>query len=159
MKKFLTLLLAALSAAVIFAFAGCAKDNRTGADGEIYGGYSLCYAFTAQDGAPCLKDYLDGLRQENKLDYKTAQGGFGCYITEVFGVGGVTVSSSAGYYAGYDWYVYTTLTSLDGVIYSTDESFIFNGLTLYKCSYGVSGLPCVKGESYALVYCYAETVF
>lgn len=165
MKKFVTLLFAALSAVVICVLAGCADDTRGGTTDAVDHGYSICYAFTATDGVPkindktSLKDYMDALKKEGKLDFKGADGDFGYYITEILGVKSVSVSSTANSYAGYDWYVYTTLTTVDGVIYSTDEEFSYNGLTLYKCSYGVSNLPCVKGESYAFVYKYAETVW
>lgn len=165
MKKLLTALLAALSAVAICIFAGCADDTRGGTDDAVDGGYSICYAFTATGDEltitenTSLKDYMDALKNGGKLDFKGSDGDYGYYITEILGVGSVTVSTTANSYAGYDWYVYTTLTTVDGVIYSTDETFAYNGLTLYKSSYGVTNLPCVKGESYAFVYKYAETAW
>ena len=165
MKKLLTLLIAACSAVALLAFAGCADDNRGDTTDAVDGGYSICYVFTATDeiltidDTTSLKDCMDALKEAGKLDFKGSDSDFGYYITEILGVGSVSVSSTANSYAGYDWYVYTTLTTVGGVIYSTDESFTFNGLTLYKSSYGVSNLPCVDGASYAFVYRYAETVW
>ncbi len=162
MKKLLTLLIAV---AAVFAFAGCAGDTRGGTTKSVDGGYTICYAFTVGDDVmtvgddTSLKDYMEALKDGGKLDFKGADGDYGYYVTEILGVGSVTVSSTANSYAGYDWYVYTTLTTLDGVLYSTDEQVTYNGLTLYKSSYGVSNLPCVKGQSYAFVYSYAEMSF
>ena len=48
--------------------------------------------------------------------------------------------------------IYTTLTTYEGVIYSGDDAIEVGGLTLYSALYGASGLPCVEGQSYALVY-------
>lgn len=165
MKKLSTILLALCAAVAICVFAGCDDGKRGETTGEVDGGYSICYAFTASDGVmtitdtTSLKDYMDALKTSGKLDFEGSDGGYGYYVTEILGVGSVAVSSTSNSYAGYDWYVYTTLTTLDGVIYSSDEQFSYNGLTFYKSAYGVSNLPCVKGESYAFVYQYAETTW
>ncbi|MDE6868771.1 MAG: hypothetical protein K2J83_06505 [Clostridia bacterium] len=158
-------MIASLSVVAIVAFAGCADDPRGETSDKIDNEYSICYAFTASDEVlemdenTSLKDYMDALKEGGKLDFNGSESDYGFYVTEILGVGSVYVSSTENSYAGYDWYVYTTLTTLDGVIYSSDETFVFNGLTLYKSAYGVSGLPCVDGESYAFVYQYAETTW
>ena len=49
------------------------------------------------------------------------------------------------------------LFEADGVPYaSADDAFGYGGITLYKASYGVSGLPCAEGHTYALVYEYSS---
>ncbi|MDE7453770.1 MAG: hypothetical protein K2N22_05110 [Clostridia bacterium] len=165
MKKLLTVLLALCAAVAVCVFAGCADDPRGETEGAVDGGYKICYAFTASDDVlnigenTSLKDYMDALKAGGKLDFKGEDGDYGYYLTEILGVKSVFVSSTANSYAGYDWYVYTTLTTVDGVTYSSEQSFVFDGVTLYKSAYGVSNLPCVKGESYALVFEYAETTW
>ncbi len=163
MKKLLTAVLASAAILSVCALAGCADDEREQSDGKIEHGYSMCYAFTAEsstmtiDENSSMKDYMDALKAKNMLAFEGSDGDYGYFITSVFGVGSVTVSSTANSYSGYDWYVYTTVTSVDGVIYSDDKAtFDYDGITLYKASYGVSGLPCIEGQTYALVYEYSS---
>lgn len=164
-RIFPRLFLTAACAAAAFACVGCAADDRREPADKIEHGYSVCYAFTADTSVLALtetttvKDYMDALKAAGRLDFEGNDGGYGYYITSVFGIKSRTVSSSPTHYAGYDWAVYTTLTQLDGVIYSSDEAFIYGGITLYKTVYGVSGIPCAEGRTYALVYEYYETGF
>ena len=155
MKKFLSTLIAVLAVAVLFAFAGC--ETREPGDPleplEIEQVYSICYAFTASEDKASMKDYLDKLKADGVITFEGSESQYGFYITSVLGVSSKTVSSTANSYTGYDWTVYTTLKEKDGVAYAQDDStFVYGGITLYKGAYGVSGIPCVKGETYALVY-------
>lgn len=167
MKKKLLAILTALCAIVaVCAFSGCAEDNRDGVSGEIDQGYSICYAFTASSAvlamsdSTSMKDYMDALASKGSLAFEGYNSDYGFFVTSVLGVGSVTVSSTDSFYAGYSWMVYTTLTTLDGVTYSDDSAiFTYNGIPMYLASYGVSGLPCVEGKSYALVYEYSEMSF
>ncbi len=162
MKKLSAAVAALICAAAFTVLAGCVKSDNRGQSGENNGieqGYSISYAFTASaevleiSDTSSMKDYMDALKEDGALAFEGSDDDYGYYITSVLGVSSKTVSSTANSYSGYDWAVYTTLTSLDGTIYSTDEStFNYNGVTLYKSSYGVSGLPCVEGHTYALVY-------
>ncbi|MDE6442730.1 MAG: hypothetical protein K2L12_08280 [Clostridia bacterium] len=161
MKKFLTSLLAILGVAVLFAFAGC-ETYEPGDPLEpmkIDQGYSISYAFTASSDVmtigdkTSMKDYLDALKEDGVITFEGSESQYGFFITSVLGVSSKTVSSTANSYSGYDWTVYTTLREKDGVPYASDDStFVYNGITLYKGAYGVSGIPCVEGETYALVY-------
>ena len=55
---------------------------------------------------------------------------------------------------GHYWAVYTSLETLDGVAYSDPSygTWEYKNKQLFGASYGVSGLPLVAGEWYALVY-------
>lgn len=161
MKKFLTALLSALAIASVFAFTGCTPENEgddTAVKAEIEQGYSITYAFTVPEGCTqkTMKDYMDVLKEQGALSFEGQDGDYGFYITSVLGIASKTVSSTLNSYSGYDWAVYTTLTEADGVPYaSADDTFVYGGVTLYKASYGVSGLPCAEGHTYALVYEYS----
>lgn len=154
--KLLAAFVAALTIAIGFALSGCADDRGT-QDGKIENGHTIVYAFTVgerndvADGGSML-DYMNALKADGDLTFEGSEGDYGYYITSVLGVSGKAVASTASSYSGWDWYIYTTLTTIDGVIYSGEESLIIGGVTFYKASYGVSGIPCVAGESYALVY-------
>ena len=158
MKK-LTKIFAAIIAVCTFAlgFAGCAKDSRGETGGTIENGHTIVYAFTVEENVIAVDDgsmldYMNALKTAGDLTFEGSDGDYGFYITSVLGVTSKTVSSSANSYSGWDWAVYTTVTTVDGVTYSGTQSFDYCGITFYKASYGVSGIPCVVGESYALVY-------
>lgn len=157
MKKRFTAFIVALFAAVaVFALAGC-SDNRNNSGDAIENGHTIVYAFTASEDVMTITetssmyDYMNALKEVD-LVFDGYNDEYGFYVTSVFGVSGKTISSTANSYTGWDWMVYTTVTTVDGVIYSGEESTVIDGVTLYKASYGVSGLPCIAGESYALVY-------
>lgn len=159
MKKKLFALLAAvcvtLTACTFFACAD-APDDKDGA--TIENGHKIVYAFTADGDTmeitekSSMYDYMCALKEDGVLSFEGTTSEYGFYITSVMGVTSVTVSSTPTSYTGWDWAVYTTVTMLDGVNYSGDEYTTIDGVKLYKASYGVSGVPCIEGESYALVY-------
>lgn len=150
-------LLAVCALALGLTLVGCAKDDRGGQSDKIENGHAIVYAFTAEDEVMTVDDgsmldYMNALKAAGDLTFEGSNGDYGFFITSVMGVGSKAVSSTANSYNGWDWAVYTTVTTIDGVTYSGTQSFDYCGITFYKASYGVSGIPCVSGESYALVY-------
>ncbi len=161
MKKLSTILsaIAALIAGAMLCACAPEENGGTAEQTEIEQGYSITYAFTVPDGCTqtTMKDYMDVLKEQGALTFEGQDGDYGFYITSVLGISNKTVSSTLNSYSGYDWAVYTTLTEADGVPYaSADDAFVYGGITLYKASYGVSGLPCAEGHTYALVYEYSS---
>lgn len=170
MKKFLALALALIASASFCAFAGCngGNDESSNAnEGSAKSGEVVLdvqsVVFTAKEDyitltdSTSVADYMNALKSNGELVFEGTTGDYGLMITSVYGKGGKTITSTANSYAGYDWAFYTTITEIDGVPYSSDyQTFKYNDLTLYKASYGVSGVPCVACETYALVYEYSE---
>lgn len=155
MKKFIRLfaaIIAVCTLALGLSLFGCANDDRGETNGEIANGHVVVYAFTADTDDGSMLDYMNALKAAGDLTFEGSDGEYGFYITSVLGVGSKVVTSTANSYSGWDWAVYTTVTTIDGVTYSGTQSFTYNGITFYKASYGVSGIPCAVGESYALVY-------
>ena len=155
MKKFLVSLFAILSIAAIFAFAGCA-DGKTNEQGTASGNVALevqSAVFTASNDVLALndstsvKDYMDVLAENGELKFGGSESEYGFYITSVY-----NTSASTNSY----WAVYTDLVTIEGdeTVYSNAEygTFTYGGKTLYSASFGVSGLPCIDGYTYALVY-------
>ena len=114
-------------------------------------------AFTASDDVlqltdkTSVKDYIDALADDGKIDVEGYESTYGYYITSVNGVSESTDESGT---SGYSWMLYTDFTEEDGVIYADPAygTFEHGGKTLASASYGVSQLPCVEGYTYALVY-------
>ena len=98
-----------------------------------------------------LYDYLCALKEDGEINFEAEQGDYGMYITSVEGVTQTNEGTN-----GYSWMIYTDLTELDGVVYSSADygTWGYDGKTLNSASYGVSGLPAVEGYTYALVYSY-----
>lgn len=162
MKKLLSAFSAVCALCAALFIAGCAGDSRTPSAGGTEGGYSVCFAFTASSDetaiteATSVYDYMRALSVSGKLVYGGEEGDYGFYLTSVFGIEPEIEYSGAGS-KGYGWNFYTTLTSIDGVAYSSDYStFNYNGIVMYSASNGVSYTPCVEGASYAFVYEYGE---
>lgn len=157
-------LTAVLTLACAFAFAACSDGGKAppAPEAGVSGGYSICYAFTATGDQmtitqnTSMKDYLDSLAEDGKITFTGSDGSYGFHIDSVFGINEVATEFTANTWAGYSWMVYTSLITLDGVIYA-DESIKaeYNGVEFYLASYGVSGLPVVEGYSYALIYEYS----
>lgn len=93
-----------------------------------------------------LADALKALAEAGELKYDGYESEYGFFITSLIGV--EADASENEYFA-----VYTTLGEYEGVVYSNAEyaSYKYNSKTLGSASYGVSGLPMVEGELYALV--------
>lgn len=102
-----------------------------------------------------LYDYLKVLKEGEKITFEGEDSGYGFYITSVNGRENKTVDSDAAY-EGYSWMVYLDFTVLEGdpAVYASDFATVTSrdGKTLYSASYGVSGIPCIEGRTYSLVY-------
>lgn len=93
-----------------------------------------------------LEDALNVLKDSNALDFTGSQSEYGLYIESV---NGRTADADKNEY----WAVYTTLTELDGVSYSSAEygTYDYDGTQCASASFGASGLPMVEGNLYAVV--------
>ncbi len=93
-----------------------------------------------------LEDALNALKDSKALDFTGSQSEYGLFIEAV---NGKTAVADKNEY----WAVYTTLTELDGVSYSSAEygTYDYDGTECASASFGASGLPMVDGELYAIV--------
>ena len=93
-----------------------------------------------------LEDALNALKDSNALDFTGSQSEYGLYIESV---NGKTADATKNEY----WAVYTTLTEIDGVSYSSAEygTYDYDGTQCASASFGASGLPMVEGNLYAVV--------
>lgn len=93
-----------------------------------------------------LEDALNTLKDSKALDFTGSQSEYGLFIESV---NGKTADADKNEY----WAVYTTLTELDGVSYSSAEygTYDYDGTECASASFGASGLPMVEGELYAIV--------
>ncbi len=144
---------------------GNTQQNTANEGGTVQNGHSIVYVFTADgnvtdiDENTTMYDYMCALKEDGDLVFEGENGDYGFFVNSVMGIGPKVVSSTPNFYSGWSWTVYTSITTLDGVIYSEEASFTFDRVSLHRAIYGVSGLPCVEGESYALVYEYSEMSF
>ncbi|MDE6597942.1 MAG: hypothetical protein K2K60_04825 [Clostridia bacterium] len=163
MKKLLTVFLALCASLAAFVFAGCDNGgDNSGKSGEVVLGVQSV-AFTAKDDIITLndttsvKDYMDALKENGELVFDGNDGSYGYYITSFYATEEKLISSTATSSEGYSWSFYIDFITLDGddAVYASDyATYDFNGKTLYSASYGVSGIPCVAGHTYAFVYEY-----
>ena len=165
MKKLLALLFALVSTVSVFAFAGCDGDDNSAKqlDKQYVNLTVEEVVFTATDevltldNSTSMKDYMDALASAGQLVFDGENSEYGYYLTSIYGRGSKTVEATMNSYKGFDWAIYTTLSTLDGVNYAdTSATYAYGNITLYKSSYGISYLPCVEGETYALIYEYSE---
>ena len=157
MKK---LFAAIASAALIaLAFTGCGTgldDESKQKKPEVNGNVVLdvkSAVFVADDGfftlteTTSVKDYMDALQENGDLVFGGRNDTYGFFIESVYG----TKAEGNAF-----WAVYTDLVTIEGddTVYSNAEygTFTYGNKTLNSASYGVSGLPCVDGYTYALVY-------
>lgn len=151
MKK----LFAAIAAAVIL-LAGCGLDDGSKQKEEKSGNVVLdvkSAVFVADDGfftlteTTSVKDYMDALQENGDLVFGGRNDTYGFFIESVYG----TKAEGNAF-----WAVYTDLVTIEGddTVYSNAEygTFTYGNKTLNSASYGVSGLPCIDGYTYALVY-------
>ncbi len=141
MKKLIILL-----AAVACLFAGCTENKQTGTRGNVDINVQSV-VFVAEGEYTSVKDYLDALAADGELVYGGKEGDYGFYIEYIYN----TKAEGNSF-----WALYTDLVTIDGddTVYSSAEfgTFAYGGKTLFSASYGVSGLPCISGHTYALVY-------
>lgn len=130
--------------AVAFVFTACGAAADTAAE-VVYTSDDAVVIVAKADGGS-LYDVLTKLSEDGKLSFSGSESEYGFYIEEV---NGRAAEASANEF----WAIYTTLGELDGVAYSSTEfgSYEYDGMTLASASYGVSGLPVVEDEHYALV--------
>lgn len=151
MKQFKGLIAAAAASAVLVCgalFSACAQDTSIGAaKAEVLASDTkqVVIEVTEGDTSKSLYDALTVFQEEEKLTFSGSESEYGYYITSVNGV-----AAADDHY----WAVYTTLGTLDGASYSDAQwgTFEYEGKTLASASYGVSGLPLVEGEYYALAW-------
>lgn len=151
MKQFKGLIAAAAASAVLVCgalFSACAQDSSIGAaKAEVLASDTgrVVIEVTEGDTSKSLYDALTVFQEEEKLTFSGSESEYGYYITSVNGV-----EAADDHY----WAVYTTLGTLDGTSYSDAQwgTFEYEGKTLASASYGVSGLPLVAGEYYAIVW-------
>ena len=100
-----------------------------------------------------LDDYMVALKDAGKLVFEGENSGYGLFITSMNGKANEVISSTANSSEGYSWTVYIDFLTVDGVIYAGDsETVVYDGMTLYKATYGVSAIPCLENHTYAFVY-------
>ena len=144
----------ALAAALMCgALIGCAQTADTGdAEFRLVANDETCVVIAADksDTDRSLYDALAFFATSGEITMDGSESEYGFYLTSLNGR-----EATDEYY----WAVYTTLGILDGVEYSNAAwgTWEYGGETLASASYGVSGLPLVEGELYALVWTAIES--
>lgn len=128
--------------------AGAAEESMLGdADVQLARNDTTAVVFTVTEGDEerSLYDVLAAYRTLGVLTFTASGGEDAAFITSVNGVENADPSY---------WMVYTTLGEYEGVSYSDAAwgTWEYEGDAYASASYGVSLLPLVAGESYALVY-------
>lgn len=157
MKHMRTFFVAGTLAAAMLcgALSGCAPNDAGGERGfevRLYESSQtqvLVRVMETEDGKS-MYDALVALQEDGRLTFDGSESTYGFYITSVNGV----AATNENY-----WAVYTTLGTYEGVSYSNAAwgTWEYGGETLASASYGVSGLPLVEGELYALVWTAIES--
>ena len=135
------------------ALIGCAQAADTGdAEFRLVANDETCVVIAADksDTDRSLYDALAFFATSGEITMDGSESEYGFYLTSLNG----RVATDE-----YYWAVYTTLGILDGVEYSNAAwgTWEYGGETLASASYGVSGLPLVEGELYALVWTAIES--
>ena len=150
MKHMRTFFVAGALAAALMcgALIGCAQAADTGdAEFRLVANDETCVVIAADksDTDRSLYDALAFFATSGEITMDGSESEYGFYLTSLNGR-----EATDEYY----WAVYTTLGILDGVEYSNAAwgTWEYGGETLASASYGVSGLPLVEGELYALVW-------
>ena len=144
----------ALAAALMCgALIGCAQAADKGdAEFRLVANDETCVVIAADksDADRSLYDALAFFATSGEITMDGSESEYGFYLTSLNGR-----EATDEYY----WAVYTTLGILDGVEYSNAAwgTWEYGGETLASASYGVSGLPLVEGELYALVWTAIES--
>lgn len=139
----------ALAAALMCgALIGCAQAADKGdAEFRLVANDETCVVIAADksDTDRSLYDALAFFATSGEITMDGSESEYGFYLTSLNGR-----EATDEYY----WAVYTTLGILDGVEYSNAAwgTWEYGGETLASASYGVSGLPLIEGELYALVW-------
>lgn len=162
MKHMRTFFVAGTLAAAMLcgALSGCAPNDAGGERGfevQLYESSQtqvLVRVMETEDGKS-MYDALVALQADGRLTFDGSESTYGFYITSVNGI----AATNENY-----WVVYTTLGTYEGVSYSDatwgtieHSDALGNTYTLASASYGVSGLPLVEGELYALAWTAIES--
>ena len=155
MKHMRTFFVAGTLAAALMcgALIGCVQAADTGdAESRLVANDETCVVIAADksDTDRSLYDALAFFATSGEITMDGSESEYGFYLTSLNGR-----EATDEYY----WAVYTTLGILDGVEYSNAAwgTWEYGGETLASASYGVSGLPLVEGELYALVWTAIES--
>lgn len=155
MKHMRTFFVAGTLAAALMcgALIGCAQAADKGdAEFRLVANDETCVVIAADksDTDRSLYDALAFFATSGEITMDGSESEYGFYLTSLNGR-----EATDEYY----WAVYTTLGILDGVEYSNAAwgTWEYGGETLASASYGVSGLPLVEGELYALVWTAIES--
>ena len=144
----------ALAAALMCgALIGCAQAADKGdAEFRLVANDETCVVIAADksDTDRSLYDALAFFATSGEITMDGSESEYGFYLTSLNGREATDE---------YCWAVYTTLGILDGVEYSNAAwgTWEYGGETLASASYGVSGLPLVEVELYALVWTAIES--
>lgn len=135
------------------ALIGCAQAADKGdAEFRLVANDETCVVIAADksDTDRSLYDALAFFATSGEITMDGSESEYGFYLTSLNGR-----EATDEYY----WAVYTTLGILDGVEYSNAAwgTWEYGGETLASASYGVSGLPLIEGELYALVWTAIES--
>ena len=147
MKKIkITSFLLAIFFLVTLTFTACNDNDAASAGAALLEGSDKLVVIEANENGGSLEAAMSALKEAGTLAYEGSEGDYGFYLVSV---NGYTPDSENNEY----WAVYTTLGEYEGVEYSNSEygTYEYGGKTLASASYGVSGLPLVKGEIYVLV--------
>lgn len=139
---------AAAALASVMLFSACAEGvDIDAARAEVCVNTPTCVVIevTAGDEGKSLYDALAVFAERGELTMDGSWSQYGFYLTSLNGT-----DADEGHY----WAVYTSLEERDGVAYSDPSygTWEYEDKQLFGASYGVSGLPLVAGEWYALVY-------
>ena len=160
MKHMRTYFVAGTLAAAMLcgALIGCAQAADTGdAEFRLVANDETCVVIAADksDTDRSLYDALAFFATSGEITMDGSESEYGFYLTSLNGV----AATNENY-----WAVYTTLGTYEGVSYSDatwgtieHSDALGNTYTLASASYGVSGLPLVEGELYALVWTAIES--
>lgn len=146
MKKFIAIILSAVLLLTLLTACGGEPVSATVVS-SAKGSPRVCnVVIRAEADGGSLADALKALNDAGELTCDGYEGDYGFFITSLIGVEADAAANE--YFA-----VYTTLSEYEGVAYSNAEygTYFYNGKTLSSASYGVSGLPMVEGELYAIV--------
>jgi hypothetical protein len=147
MKKFLTLFLAIFASLIVLSACGTKNVVTTTIDDSTAVIVVADSSVMEISEKTTFKDYLDALKTKGDIDFEGYESSYGFYITSINGTAESTTDKTY-------WAVFVDFTQLDNdsTIYATDyQTVTYKDKTLYSASYGVSGLPCVEGHTYAFV--------
>ena len=143
-KLLINFAIAVIAIVTIAAAAGCA-DGKTEVKATLLASEEKLIVIRADENGGSFEDALNSFKDDGKLTYLSTESEYGSFISAI---NGYTPDGSKNEFCA----VYTSLTTYNGVTYSSTEygSYEYNGKTLGSASYGVSGLPLVAGELYVI---------